>query len=85
MSDITKVEYKVRKVTRYLVTRYEEIENGAGSEPLGEFDHEPSAYKVAYALCKAEHDRLGFAPGDERIVYPDVLPAYTGQAVARAS
>lgn len=76
MSDITKIEYQVRPVTRYVVTRYHQIDNGAGVETKGEFDSAEVAYDVGYALCKAEHERLGFEVGDERIVYPrPIVPA----------
>lgn len=66
-----KIEYRVRPVTRYIVTRFHKDETGAGVEQRGEFDHEQNAYEVGYALCKAEHDRMGWPPGDERILYPE--------------
>lgn len=70
MSDL--IEYKVRPVTRYVVTRFRRIgsENGTGSEIHGEFDNSEIAYAVAYALCRAEHERLGWPVDDERIQYP---------------
>lgn len=48
------VEFKVRKVVRYHVTRFEENgESGAaGSISYGEFPSEESAYEVGYALAK---------------------------------
>jgi len=68
-----KIEYKVRPVTRYVVTRYEELDNGGGAGCIGkgEFDNAEIAYQVAYALAKEEHQSFGFPPGDERIIYPD--------------
>jgi len=69
-----KIEYRVRPVTRFVVTRYEESDQCGGSKVLGEYDNKEVAYGVGYALCKAEHDRLGYAPGDMRIIYPDVGP-----------
>lgn len=73
------VEYRVRPVTRYVITRFEseQLATGAGccgSEGLGEFDNERNAYRVGYALCKAEHEQLGYPPGDPRIKYPDPIP-----------
>lgn len=73
-----KVEYKVRPVTRYNVTRYtpDDAGNGRASgscETKGEYLNPEIAYEVAYALCKAEHERLGYAPGDERIQYPEPI------------
>jgi hypothetical protein len=65
-----KVEYKVRAVPRYVVTRFYDDGQSAGSEVKGEFDNEEMAREVAYALCKDEHQRLGYLPGDMRIQYP---------------
>lgn len=65
------IEYRVRPVTRYIVTRFEAGENCGSSSQHGEFDNPEVAYQVGYALCKAEHDRLGYLPGDERIRYPE--------------
>lgn len=65
------IEYRVRQVTRYIVTRYEQTANTAGCTQHGEFDRHETAHAVGYALAKAEHDRLGYPPGDMRIRYPD--------------
>lgn len=73
------IEYKVRPVTRFMVTRYEtsgpspDGRDTAGSEQKGIYETAEVAYEVAYAICKAEHDRLGFPPGDERIQYPPTM------------
>lgn len=53
------VEYRVRPVTRYHVTRFEneDYEDGrcsGGCESLGEFDNESHAFKVADALLLHE-------------------------------
>lgn len=67
------VEYKVRPVTRYIVTSFmsanEQVKGGSSTH--GEFSSSDVAYEVAYALCRAEHESLGYAPGDERIRYPE--------------
>lgn len=73
------IEYRVRPVTRYIVTRFESEthEDGGdsgGSSAHGTFDNNYVAQEVAYALCKAEHDRLGWAPGDPRMIYPEMSP-----------
>lgn len=70
------VEYRLRPVTRYVVTRYHEEANDGpcGCETRGEFDNEETAYAVAYALAKQEHERLGYPIGDERIQYPEPFP-----------
>ena len=72
MSNLSKVEYRVRKIERYIVTRFHEDEGGqtGGSAVKGEYDNEDIATEVAYALCRAEHHALGWPPGDERIQYP---------------
>lgn len=65
------IEYRVREVTRYYITRFEDDGKGsAGVSTLGEYSNPDTAYEVGYALCKAEHERLGFPLGDERIQYP---------------
>ena len=74
MSEPTKVEYRVRQVERYIVTRYHEIDGRAGLETIGEYAQHTVAHEVAYALCKAEHQRLGWEAGDERIKYPNQFP-----------
>lgn len=75
----TKIEYRVRPVTRYIVTKFEGLESEGGqvagsSSTCGEFENWPTAYEVAYALCRADHNRLGYPPSDERIMYPDPTP-----------
>ena len=65
-----KVEYRVRPVTRYHVTRYHESDDSGSVELKGEYDNADVAYDVAYALCKHEHQVLGYLPDDERVQYP---------------
>lgn len=69
---IGKVEYRVRLVTRYVVTRYHENEGGhtGGSETKGEYENADMAYEVAYALASDEHRRLEWPVGDMRMQYP---------------
>lgn len=67
------IEYRVRPITRYVVTRFESGENSVGSSTRGEYDNERTAYDVAYALCKAEHERLGFPLDSMEIIYPSRL------------
>ena len=70
-----KIEYRVRPVTRYVVTRFHQSDDGevGGVETKGEFDNQETAHQVGYALCKEEHSRLGYPPGDERIQYPSIV------------
>ncbi|MQU85683.1 hypothetical protein [Sinorhizobium meliloti] len=69
------IEYRVRPVTRFVVTRYERVSFGGkesgGVDTKGEFDNFDIAYQVGYALCRDEHQRLGWPLGDERIKYPE--------------
>ena len=67
-----KIEYRVRPVTRFIVTRFHGNDESlsGGVETHGEFDNSDTAYKVAYALCQAEHGRLGWPPEDARLQYP---------------
>lgn len=65
-----KVEYRVRPVTRYVVTRWHEGDNCAGCDPKGEFDNADTAYSVAYALCKSEHDASGEPLDSMNFIYP---------------
>lgn len=72
MSDIGKLEYRVREMKRFYVSRYEESADGkaGATSHKGNYDNATVAYEVAYALCKSEHDQLGFPPDDPRIQYP---------------
>lgn len=80
-----KVEYKVRPVTRYIVTCYREDCKSGSSETKGEFSNGDVAYQVAYALAKNEHNSLGYPPGDERIQYPKPLHAEPEQTIHLAT
>lgn len=78
----TKIEYRVRPVTRFIVTRYHKSGDAGGVDTLGEYDNHETAYAVGYALCKAEHERLGWPIGDERILYPE-HPSHNPNAAAQ--
>lgn len=69
------IEYRLRPVTRYVITRYEDQgdKGTAAIRTIGEYDNHDIAYEVGYALCKAEHEKLGLAPGDTRILYPQAM------------
>lgn len=70
------IEYRVRPITRFVVTRYETRDEpdglayGSASE-RGQYDNAQVAHEVAYALCKAEHDAAGTAPDDPGFKYPN--------------
>lgn len=67
-----KVEYRVRPVTRYVVTRYEECLNAGWLSTKGIYDNGEIAYQVAYALCQSEHNASGEPLGSENFVYPAI-------------
>lgn len=71
-----KIEYRVKAVERYIITRYEEDETGSSVVERGMHSSPHIAYEVAYALASAEHQRLGWAFDDPRIKYPDGDPRY---------
>jgi hypothetical protein len=66
------LEYRVKKVNRYIVTRFAQSEgqNVGSVENRGEYDNDEVAHEVAYALCKREHEVLGWDIGDQRVKYP---------------
>lgn len=66
----SKVEYRVRPITRYIVTRHVDTGNTGSTTERGQFDNYQTAYDVAYAMCKLEHDMEGSEPDDERFQYP---------------
>lgn len=75
------IEYRVKAVTRYIVTRYETsgpdigddgVARGEGSvrQIGGEHNNAEVAYQVGYALARQEAETLGYGPGDDRLRYP---------------
>lgn len=69
------VEYRVRKVERFIVTKYEfdGVEGrvcDAGSQMIGEYGSYETAYAVACAMCKEAHQQLGYPVDDVRVQYP---------------
>jgi len=76
----TFIEYRIVPVTRYHITRFSkslspcrtgELTEGIGSCGKGEYDNSNTAYEVAYALARADHERMGWPVGDDRIKYPE--------------
>ena len=64
------VEYRVRPITRYIVTRYEATDQSGSSTQHGTFEDGETAYHVAYALCRAEHDKSGEPVDSQKFIYP---------------
>jgi hypothetical protein len=70
-------EYRVRAVTRFIVTKAEWVvhengtESGSTARQLGpEYPNEDMAYEVGYALARQESERMGCSPFDDRVIYP---------------
>ena len=73
------IEYRVKPVTRYVVTRYEKTETGGGVSTVGEYDNAEIAYHVGYAMCRTEHAKAGTPPDDMNFVYPSIPEGVTVQ------
>ena len=54
-NDFGSVEYRIKPVTRYIVTRHEEGPDGltGSTSQRGEYDNPDIAWEVGYALCMA--------------------------------
>ena len=82
------VEYRVKEVRRYIVTRHETVVSAEGehvcgsntTQGSGEYPNWDMAYQVGYALARLEHEQLGYELGDERVRYPQTVP--TGEQEA---
>ena len=69
---VERIEYQIRPVTRFILTRYEKTTNGGGVQQIGgEYDNPQMAYEIGYAMAKLDHDRQGWPVADERIKYPE--------------
>jgi hypothetical protein len=71
------IEYRIKPVTRYVITRFEAAtdnadgtESGGSCEQRGEYANADTAYDVAYALCKLEHDKASAPVGSMDFIYP---------------
>ena len=68
----SKVEFRVRPVIRYVVTRYDEVtgneenQDTSGSGPRGEFDNEVLARNAALAF--ADHETILAQPPDVVVI-----------------
>lgn len=74
--DIDVVEYKVRRVERFVVTRFVRTRAGtSGSAALGEFPAWDTAYSVGTALAEQERQMRGLVLDDPRIQFPGPMEA----------
>lgn len=71
-----KVEYKVRPVTRYVVTEYQEYENGSQSKVICELDNFGLANKTCAALAYDTHNNKYIEFGDQKTYYTLYSPDY---------
>ena len=71
-NEISKTEFSVREVKRFIVTRYDTSADGktGKSTEKGEYSNRDVAHEVAYALAREEANLLGLSPGDARVQYP---------------
>ena len=77
------IEYRVKPVTRYIVTRHdssaqtdEEFQrnqrpSGSVRQIGGEHDNADTAYQVGYALAFQERENLCLPPGDMGVIFPE--------------
>lgn len=65
------IEYRVRPVTRFVVTRYEGAENAGSCVQVGEYPDKDVAFEVGYAMCRLEHDKSGEPVGSMNFIYPE--------------
>lgn len=65
------IEYRVKPVTRYIVTRHEGTgSSGSVRQIGGAHDSAEVAYQVGYALARQEQETLGLPPGDMGVIFP---------------
>ena len=79
--ELKAVEFRIKPVLRFVVTRCETWNLPEGSKSAqpddrrvaeqGTFDNPDQAWTVAYALCKQYHELIGWPMADPRITYPE--------------
>lgn len=66
------VEYRVKPVTRYIVTRHDGTPTVNATRQIGgEHDNADTAYQVGYALAFQERENLCLPPGDMGVIFPE--------------
>lgn len=71
------IEYRVRPVTRYIITRYESTENVGSVGTVGEFTNVRSANRICEALAATEGGATAFpAPLHDSSCAVHNAPAY---------
>ncbi|MQY48198.1 hypothetical protein GAO09_19365 [Rhizobiales bacterium RZME27] len=65
------VEYRVKSVERFIVTRHEDTGGTGSTQQKGpDYPSFEQAYEVATALARDERERLGLEPGDMGVLFP---------------
>lgn len=65
------IEYRVKSVERFIVTRHEDGPVASGAQQKGpDYPSHEQAYEVATALARDERERLGLPPGDMGVIFP---------------
>lgn len=79
------IEYRVKPVTRYIVTRHFAPDHGAAETRQlgGEYASAELAYAVGYALARQEAENCGYATGDDRMQYPRRLDDFSTPQAAK--
>lgn len=67
------IEWRVRPVTRYIITRFEQDDQLAGSQSFGTYDDHSTASTVAEALSDKDLADQGWAKNDPRMIRPSPI------------
>lgn len=70
MTDLKKIEYRVKEKKVFFITRYCEVGNGSSVSEEGSFDCPLKAHRSAVALAKLEALSWGIKEDDDRLFYP---------------
>jgi len=71
------IEYRVRPVTRYIVTRFESEDRMGASSSCGEFDREDEALRVGFAAAKMDQEHYRFDHNQAEVIFPDLPEGWT--------
>ncbi len=64
------IEYRVRRVERFIVTRHEDGPTPGAQQKGPDYPSFEQAYEVATALARAEREHLDLPPGDMGVIFP---------------
>lgn len=72
MTNLNKLEYRVKEKTVFFVTRYCKVGDSVSLSTEGEFANSLTAHRAAKALAKLEATTWGIDIDDERLIFPSV-------------